>query len=587
MIEGFKARTPAIARAAIVLLVLGPKYAFAQGGINQVIQDTGPIFTYILDTGTPSSSRLAPNAIVDKTGWTLLAEDDRAHAFTGDTVLLNDRIAVVIRREAAGPEVYALGENGPVYRAALAPAAVPGDETTKLQRLEIAENTTGAAEVDTVYGTRQGKPLSLAYRLATGQIQVQVTPKDGVDAIRVDGQTDFLVVPDFFADDIVYEAHLGNEKSAALPTENFCFHLSGDGSSIITCVWQSTGRATRAVFGGEGEKRAIVRSEIECSAGKPVWVAFAERANLWCARSIAGDERKTDVALEWRPPFSAKWRASLVADSEVAQSWNFADARTAGYNAPGTGAIVYPCWFTDNTPYIHAPPFESSSPLRAVVYPIDRSQATPLNEFLLVDVMRSTLGVGPCQYILDVEGLDAQTSPTPALVCEYVESQLKKSKSRQDPAAMRERIDAMAGHVAQAEARVAAYAALGGKIRSTGGAALTSDNAEAREMARILDELDVTIAQLAPARRSPKDARALADQLAGLTDQASWQNSFKRVDAELRAIGSAQDRTLAKCRMDLRRLKQYCLSLQTNVSSSAPLAEKIVACINEAFQAKE
>ncbi|MDZ4860026.1 MAG: hypothetical protein SGI88_13695 [Candidatus Hydrogenedentes bacterium] len=574
-----------ITKAAIVALC--PMFVFAQVSINQVIQDTGPIFTYILDTGSPSSSRLASNAIADKMGWRLLAEDDHAHAFTGDTVLLNDRIAVVIRREAAGPEVYALGENGPVYRATIAPAAMPGDETTKLRRLEIVENTTGATEVETEYGTRQGKPLSLTYRLTTGQIQVQVMPKNYVDAILVEGQTHFLVVPDFFADDIVYDARRGNEKSAALPAENFFFHLSGDGSSIITCVWQSTGRTARAVFGGESEKRTIARSEIECSAGKPVWVAFAERSNLWHARSIAEDEQKADVALKWRAPFPAKWRASLVADSEVAQSWNFADARIADYNSPAMGTIVYPSWFTDNTPYIHAPPFESSSPMRAVVYPIDRSQATPLNEFLLVDVMRSTLGVGPCQYILDVEGLDAQTSPTPALVCEYVASKLKKNKSRQDPAAMRERIDAMAGHLEHADARVAAYAALSEKIRSIAGSASLSDNAESREMVRILDELDATIAQLAPARRSPKDAKALADELAGLVGQANWQESFTRVDSELRSIGAAQDRTLAKCRMDLRRLKQYCLSVESNASSSALLAEKIVACINEAFQAKE
>jgi hypothetical protein len=152
---------------------------------------------------------------------------------------------------------------------------------------------------------------------------------------------------------------------------------------------------------------------------------------------------------------------------------------------------------------------------------------------------------------------------------------------------MRERIGAMAMHVEQAEARVSAYAALSGRMRAIGGGALTSDNAETREMARILDDLDATILQLAPARRSPKDAKALADQLASLTDRENWQDLFQRVNAELRAIGSAQDRTLAKCRMDLRRLKQYCLSVEQRASTSAPLAAKIVACINDAFQAKE
>ncbi|MCC6153146.1 MAG: hypothetical protein IT367_05275, partial [Candidatus Hydrogenedentes bacterium] len=562
-----RVETQTIPRVALAL-VMCQMCAFAQRSVNQVIQDTGPIFTYVLDTGAPSPSRLAPNIISEKTGWTLLAKDDRDHAFAGDAILLNDRIAVVIRREAAGPEMYALGENGPVYRATLTAAAVQDDETATLQRLQIVENTTGAAEVSTDYTTRQGNLVSIVYRLVTGQIQIQATPKDGVDTLRIDGQTNFLVVPDFFADDIVYDARRGNEKALPLPAENFLFHLSGDGSSIITCIWQTTDRSSHVVFAGEGEKRAIVRSEVECVTGKPIWVAFAEHTNLWHARSLAADERNTDVALEWRPPFSAKWRANLVSDSEVAQSWNFADAPVAGHDARGSDATANPCWFANSTPYIHPPAFKSTSSLLAVVYPIDRTQATPLNEFLLVDVMRSTLGVGPCQYILDVEGLDAQTAPTPALVCEYVESQLRKNKSRQNPTAMRERIGAMAEHVEQAEARVAAYASLSGKIRVLGGGALTSDNAETREMVRILDDLDATIVKLAPARRTPKEAKALAEQLASLTDQASWQDSFQRVNAELRAIGSAQDRTLATCRMDLRRLKQYCRSVERRASNS-------------------
>ena len=40
----------------------------------------------------------------------------------------------------------------------------------------------------------------------------------------------------------------------------------------------------------------------------------------------------------------------------------------------------------------------------ALVYPINRLEATPLEAFTVVDVMRATLGVGPCEYILDVEG---------------------------------------------------------------------------------------------------------------------------------------------------------------------------------------
>jgi hypothetical protein len=33
-----------------------------------------------------------------------------------------------------------------------------------------------------------------------------------------------------------------------------------------------------------------------------------------------------------------------------------------------------------------------------VIYPIDRTQDTPLTVYTVVDVMRQTLGIGPCNW---------------------------------------------------------------------------------------------------------------------------------------------------------------------------------------------
>src|SRR5262249_30624040 len=39
----------------------------------------------------------------------------------------------------------------------------------------------------------------------------------------------------------------------------------------------------------------------------------------------------------------------------------------------------------------------------AIIYPLLRVSDTPLDAFTVVDVMRNTLGVGPCEHILDVQ----------------------------------------------------------------------------------------------------------------------------------------------------------------------------------------
>jgi len=49
----------------------------------------------------------------------------------------------------------------------------------------------------------------------------------------------------------------------------------------------------------------------------------------------------------------------------------------------------------------------------ALIFPVDRLADTPLDRYSITDVVRNTLGVGPCQYILDVEGQKARFKGRP------------------------------------------------------------------------------------------------------------------------------------------------------------------------------
>ena len=542
---------------------------------NQYIQDTGPIFAYLLDTGTPSASPLTAKSIEDKLGWTALQEGDIKHAFSGDAVILNDRIAIVLRKQGRGAEVYARNAAGYAARALIAPRGSGAEAATALDHSRIADNTTGAIEIEAVYKSAQGKPLALALRLATGQIQVQMAPGAGVDAVRVEAETDAIVVPDFFADDVVYRADSMRTDAVRLPAENFYMHFLGGGSGIVTCIWQSCGRDARALTKSGGKTRTIEGSEIECVEGKTVWVAFAEGKDIWRTEDIAPSSK----TLTWNVPFSAKWRADVVSKSEAAQSTNFVEAPTA----TPSGAS---CWLDGATANVDVAALGAPNAASVVTYPIDRTRATPLDTFLLIDIMRSTLGVGACQYILDLEGLDAQTTPTPELVCEYVEGQLKKKRARQGDETLRQRLDAMVAHVQRAEERIGKYRAAGAKMREACAASPNANDADFAALAAMVSELETTCTQLAPARRSASDVKALADRLAGLAGNDAWQAPFDKIHNELRAIGAAQDRTMAKCRMTLRRVNVYCLSLVEQGGALVDLARNVQTLASQALAEK-
>ena len=67
----------------------------------------------LFDSVQASPVPLAGKAIRGRKGWTQVPEDATDHRFRGDAVLMNDRLALVLRRGAAGAELYGHGPAGP------------------------------------------------------------------------------------------------------------------------------------------------------------------------------------------------------------------------------------------------------------------------------------------------------------------------------------------------------------------------------------------------------------------------------------------------------------------------------------------
>ena len=122
-----------------------------------------------------------------------------------------------------------------------------------------------------------------------------------------------------------------------------------------------------------------------------------------------------------------------------------------------------------------------------IVYPIDRTRATPLDVFCPIDILRATLGVGPCQYILQTEGLSSENNPTPDNVMTWVEKQFSK-KQKKEADEVRRQLDAMVGHTRQADARLDQYAGLAHSVKQS--AAATSNDFVFQELRDTLEYLE-------------------------------------------------------------------------------------------------
>jgi hypothetical protein len=556
--------------------------------------EPGTPYTYLFDTGAKAADPLSAAAVRDKTGWNALAEDDLTHQFAGDAAVANDRLIIVLRSKAPGAEVYAQTASGLVQQATIRPTIAAGGAAS-LSAVRIVENNPAAVMVEAALQTGGGSIAKLTWRLTTGQTFVELRPGDGVEKVRIESPSRYIAVPDFFGDDMVFTAESIAGPRLGLPAEHFFLQFADRGNALLMCVWPSGRQQAAALLGGEGSQRTIQGSELQCIPGKSLWVAALVAPGIWHEHVLPLAQAPRETVLDWRPPFPAKWRASLAGTAGIGPSWYFRSSDDAD-EAAGPAGERSPCCLDAQRALVRLPAepvapkgsATSSGPQSLVVYPIDRNRTTPLGAFCPIDILRATLGVGPCQYILQTEGLASDSNPTPDSVMTWVEKQFDKKKEKKAAEEIREVLAQMVGHVEHVDQRIGQYAVLAREVR-----ALCPAQAGNPAAARATDSLRLTLDYLehalsaasGPAQPAER-ARKLADEIAGLVGKDNARTECRRLGIEVRRLGAIQDRTLANCRMASRWLGQQASMTAAQAPDDADSAGKIQARIEKVLQRK-
>jgi hypothetical protein len=375
------------------------------------------------DTGKPSPAPLSAEALGRREGWVPVARDAAPPAaFRGDAVVGNGRIAAVLRREAPGVEVYSTEAEGAVLRGVLRLSGA-----SRLERVSLVEHARGAACLEAAWKTAQGAELTARFRLKRGDPSVEVEPRAGAVRVRVECPSRYVVLPDFFADDILIDATRLPLASTELPSENFLIHPLGKGEALGLVVFENREQDVRVDLAGEGEARVVSGAEIDFGKGRKVWLSILTAPGLWHVADVREADAKKVAPLDWKAPFAAQWRVDFTRTNGLSDSWEMLVQKQKGgefyrqewfedwQRKMGSdrkrwttvlGSFPYPCWIDSEgkgwlQPLDH-PKLTFRGP--ALIYPINRVKETPPEAFTVVDAVRNTLGLGPCEYILDLEG---------------------------------------------------------------------------------------------------------------------------------------------------------------------------------------
>ena len=536
----------------------------------------------LFDTGAASAEPLSAEAIDGRKGWTEVPEDNVSHAFKGDAVLRNDRLALVVRRKGAGAELYSCGPGGTKRRAVLAPA-LPGAGAARVASIKITENNAGGAAVDVAFAPGGGKAVTLGFALKMGQPFVETAPRAGAAGLIVEAPCRFAVLPDFFADDIVVDAAEMPVEKADLPCDHFLLHLVPGGEAVVMAVRSVADEDIEAAFAGTGAEKRLQRSSIPYGKDGKVWVALLEAEHVWHTHTVAKDDAGKVVRMDWKTPFPAQWRVDWRRADGLTDSWEMAAQKPGGkfakfglFGGEDTlpenrerwttvlGKFQYPCW-TDTGGQGFLQPLKAGLALQgpALVYPIGRARATPLDAYTVVDIVRGTLGVGPCEYVLDVEGQRSEykgraTCSNRSVLNEIYEKREQKKRRAEVEQSL---VDVMI-FIRHIRGRIEGYVDFGHRTLASLAAQkkahpeLAEPIAGLEASARAIDE---RVAARKDKIKTPDDAARLVEEFRAKVLDYEGDDALARCKKFTEAwvdIGGNQDELVGECRWAVRVLRQ-------------------------------
>ncbi|MEA3368237.1 MAG: hypothetical protein U9R68_09010, partial [Planctomycetota bacterium] len=433
--------------------------------------------TYVFDAGAASREPLPARTPAAGSAWTMLPEDELAHTFAGHAVLLNNAMRIVLAPGGPGATIEAGQGDRLAQRAVLTPCPAAADGTPAMTGLRLLENKRSAVAIEATFRWDDGKHASAVFRLTAGAGFVEARAGQGTTRLRVRARVSHVVVPDFFAGDLVFGGDVGDRSFSGatargrvgVPAENALLALV-DGALLVG-VWPSSRRSADLIVSSDAAATpAILGYEVECAKGQGTWVAPLATPGIWSRLRVPANGTPLEAVAAWKRPFPAKWRASPIHAGASADTWDLAARQPPTWaSRRGEGDLV--------------------------VYPLDRSRATPLNVLCPIDVLRNVLGMGPCQYILDAEGLGSEANPAPDVVTRWIEKQFARGRDARRADEIKERLRLMADHLGRVAARIGQYGRWAGRMHAVRPEGSTPSTRRGwRSMTEILDDLQQDLA---------------------------------------------------------------------------------------------
>lgn len=539
------------------------------------------------DTGRDSNG-----AEVDfggKATWQRVDPGVTSHSLRGDVVVENERLAVSFCRGSGGPLLCpksAAADRSD--RSRLVPVAPSGEAGARLTEIEIQENDEEGVALEVSARTRSGAEIRTLYSLAPGQEHVECKPVQSAAQIRIEAAVRFAVIPDFFGADMVFDPRAYSQAKLIIPPENFVLGLLEGQRTIVMSVWPTADQDAGLCLAGAKDDRRIDAMEIAFN-GKSVYVAMLHAPGIWHERRLPDPYIDEDVSLRWNRPFPAKWRANFCFQRRN-DSWDFQNHKTSTWMYLYS-EIVWPCWFDGASGFVRLSKRfinVKGAVDFVLVYPSDRTRDTPLTMFTPVDIARNTLGVGPCEYVLDREGLEGRSANTGRKnfgrgVCDTtapIEYLFLEGIETRESALVGHLVDDILADIRAINGRAQEFRRFGQELRDWIAATPSRSGPAAQliaEAEKSIQQIETLYEEKLPVIKNPDHADQIGRRIKQLASRSDPENigECKTLTYELRDIGGTQHRLIGDYRVVVKRFRQEAGILGVDDPSTAKMAEEV------------
>jgi hypothetical protein len=213
---------------------------------------------------------------------------------------------------------------------------------------------------------------------------VEIKPVENVEKLYVKRNVSMAVLPDRFADDLIFDPRKYSSEKILLPYAPFLIGLPAE-DSMVMVITPSDDQEMRLI---KGKKEDFFEGIEVLTAGERMFVSFLTGADIWNRTEVVSDPDTGRWRTKWPSPFPAQWRMAIAGEEGYySRMW---DEEALSKLSESYLPIEYD--FSD-------------APEISLVYLYGRDWNTPLDVVTPMDILQDALGVDRLKYALDIEGL--------------------------------------------------------------------------------------------------------------------------------------------------------------------------------------